>query len=237
MNTKLLLRGALVGLLVMAEWSTCRGQGKADELFSFEKGLFAGMELQYRKAEVGDSASIVVLYLHGGSGQGDDNRSQMASPAIMDIYEFLEGEGMSFTMLVPQAPYGQQWMGSAVPALKGLLDEYSDEGAKPVYVLGGSMGGNGTWNLLTEYPGYVTGAMPVACDPPREQPATYTSTRILTVAGDDDRKRNLGKIRDFFGRLTRQGGDARADIERGWSHRRTCDKSFSQERLGWLFAR
>lgn len=206
-----------------------------DELFSFENGTFAGMNLNYRKAEVGDSAKIVVLYLHGGSGQGDDNKAHMKSPAIADIYNFLNDNGYSFTFIVPQAPYGQQWMGLALPALKELLDTYSDNGKCDIYILGGSMGGLGTWNMLTEYPGYFKAAMPVAFDTPKNKVEKYLETRIYSVVGADDRRRNIGKCKSFFEKFAKQGGEAKFDVENTWGHRQTCEWSFTPERLSWLF--
>lgn len=206
-----------------------------EELFSFENETFAGLNLNYRKAEVGDSAKIVVLYLHGGNGQGDDNKSQMRTPAISEIYNFLKENGYSFTLLVPQAPYGQQWMGLAIPALKGMLDRYSSGGKRGIYILGGSMGGMGTWNMLSAYPGYFKGAMPVAFDTLEDKIDKFIGTRIYSVVGGDDRRRNISKSKSFFEKLVKQGGVAKFDVENSWGHRQTCEWSFTPERLSWLF--
>lgn len=206
-----------------------------EDLFSYEQETFAGFRLNYRKAEMGDSAKIVVLYLHGGSGQGDDNKSQMKTPAINAIYTYLADTEKIFTLLVPQAPYGQQWMGLAIPALKEMLDKYSDNGTQDVYILGGSMGGLGTWNMLAAYPGYFKGAMPVACDTPKDKSDKYLATRIYSVIGGEDKRRNIGKCKSFFEKMTKQGAQAKLDIEPTWTHRQTCDSSYTPTRLAWLF--
>lgn len=161
-----------------------------EDSFSYENATLAGINLNYRLAEKGDSANIVVIYLHGGSGQGADNKTQLKSSAIADIYNYLNDNMASFTFIVPQAPYGQQWMGLAIPALKELLDTYSDNGNKDVYILGGSMGGAGTWNMLAAYPGYFKGAMPVAFDAPKGKADKYLTTRIYSVVSGNDRRRN-----------------------------------------------
>lgn len=206
-----------------------------EDSFSYENAAFAGLNLNYRLAEKGDSANVVVIYLHGGSGQGDDNRTQMESPAIADIYSYLDTNMESFTFIVPQVPHGQQWMGLAIPALKELLDKYSGNGNKDIYILGGSMGGAGTWNILTAYPGYFKGAMPVAFDVPKGKVDKYLTTRIYSVVGGNDRRRNIGKDKSFFEKLTKQGGNAKLDVENSWGHRQTCEWSFTPERLAWLF--
>lgn len=206
-----------------------------DEVFTYEKETFAGLDLNYRKTELGDSAKIVVLYLHGGSGQGDDNKSQMKTPAIHAIYTYLADSLKDFTLLVPQAPYGQQWMGLAIPALKEMLDKYSENGSLDVYILGGSMGGLGTWNMLEAYPGYFKGAMPVAFDSPKRKADKYLGTRIYSVIGGEDKRRNIGKCKSFFEKMTKQGAQAKLDIEPTWTHRQTCDSSYTPTRVAWLF--
>lgn len=78
--------------------------------------------------------------------------------------------------------------GLVIPALKGFLDKYSDNGRKDIYILGGSMGGMGTWNMLSAYPGYFKGAMPVAFDTPKDKIDKFIGTRytllleVMTVA-------------------------------------------------------
>lgn len=230
--------GRILITLLLAVVTTFTGWSKSDleESFSFESDSYAGMKLNYRKADFGDSTKIVVLYLHGGSGQGDDNISQMKTPAISDIYNFMTENGYSFTMLIPQAPYGQQWMGQAIVALKEMLDKYSDTGKRDIYILGGSMGGLGTWNMLDAYPGYFKGAMPVAFDTPKNKIDKFIVTRIYSVVGGNDRRRNIGKCKSFFEKFAKQGGVGKIDVENSWGHRQTCEWSFTPERLRWLFS-
>ena len=87
---------------------------------------------------------------------------------------------------------------------------HSDGGALSVYILGGSMGALGTWNMLSSYPGYFKGAMPVAFDTPKGKVGKYADARICTVVGDNDRRRNIGKCKSFFEKLARQGGRGQA---------------------------
>ncbi|MCM1518448.1 MAG: hypothetical protein NC117_07395 [Pseudoflavonifractor sp.] len=95
------LRQFLVSLLtLLCHYPAC-ADNNVDALFSCERDTFAGLSLNYRKAQVGGFTRIVLLYLHGGSGQGDDNKSQMRTPAIKDIYGYLVNSGKNFTFLVP----------------------------------------------------------------------------------------------------------------------------------------
>lgn len=62
---------------------TAYAEINVEDRFSCDNDTFAGYNINYRVAENGDSANIVVIYLHGGSGQGDDNKTQLKSPAII----------------------------------------------------------------------------------------------------------------------------------------------------------
>ncbi|MCM1518447.1 MAG: hypothetical protein NC117_07390 [Pseudoflavonifractor sp.] len=127
-------------------------------------------------------------------------------------------------------------MGLAIPALKEMLDRYSGNCTCDVYILGGSIGGMGVWNMLSAYPGYFKGAIPVAFDTPKGKVDMYVGTRILSVVGGNDRRRDIGRSKSFVEKLTKQGGQARLDVEDGWDHRQTCEWSFTPEHLSWLFA-
>lgn len=230
-----MLRFFATTILVFASSLMMWAKSDIDDLYTYENNTYAGININYRKVEIGDSAHIVVLYLHGGSGQGNDNKSHMKAPAISDIYNYLKDNGFSFTMLVPQVSNGQQWQGMVIPALKEMLDKYSENGKSSIYILGGSMGGLGIWNMLYAYPGYFQGAMPVAFDTPKGKADKFVGTKIYSVIGAYDRRRNIKKCKSFFEKFTKQGGKAKFDIENSWGHRQTCEWSFTPERLKWLF--
>lgn len=207
---------------------------------SYENETFGGVELNYRKAEINsqtEAEKIVVVYLHGGSGQGDDNEAQVDTPAVDDICNYLKNNGFNAVFVAPQAPAGSQWEGTIMEAVKALLDKYSGKGTSRVYVLGGSMGGYGVWNMLTAYQGYFTGSMPVACNTPRNNPDKYLSVRIISVVGGNDAKRNIRQTKSFFEEFATLGGEALFEVEDNWNHRKTCDLSFTPERLKWLFGK
>ena len=53
-----------------------------------------GKKLRYREvltAPQDTAQPILVIYLHGGSGGGSDNKKQMMSPAVGKIYDYLNG--------------------------------------------------------------------------------------------------------------------------------------------------
>ncbi len=209
--------------------------------FSFEQAQALGVNLPYRKAEINkdkDSKAALVLYLHGGSSKGSDNTAQMGEPAVETITEYLSGQGIKSVFLVPQCPSDKSWGGTMNGVLKSLIDTYVANGtvdASQVYIFGGSMGGTGTWSMVSSYPGVFAAAMPVAGDPSKCDAAKVAATPVLTVMGTADTIMDLDKVSVFVEGLKAQGGTARMDTEQDWTHEDVCEKSYTKERLDWVF--
>lgn len=209
--------------------------------FSYESGDFDGTRLNYRMAVINSDVHApenIVIFLHGGSAQGVDNEAQLQTKAVDDIYNFLKDNGYHARLLAPQVPDGHQWEGEYLPAIKALSEKYIIAEGSESFILGGSMGGYGVWNLLTAYPDYFAGAMPVACNTPRIPVENFGATKIYSVVGGRDANRNLDAIQSFFSRLEAISlKGAKLDIEYDWNHRETCEWSFTPERLKFLLSK
>ena len=123
----------------------------------------------------------LAIVIHGNGVQGNDNRAYKSEPFAKYLAEPQIQEQRPHFIYVPQCPAGQKWVGSpwesgsysveqvaASPSmtkltdiLKGLLKEYSIDSTR-IYLLGISMGGQATWDLLCRYPGVFAGAVPMA---------------------------------------------------------------------------
>lgn len=207
---------------------------------TFSKETFAadGVTLPYRKANImgdGDKASLVI-YLHGGSSKGNDNETQMNEPGIGDICSWLVGNKRKAVVLVPQCPKDKSWIGSMLDVVKSLLQSYVDRGvAGNVYIFGGSMGGTGTWNMLALYPGFFTAAMPVAGNPTGLGAENISKTPLYTVMGTADKIMNVQPVETLLSEMADYGASYRLDIEQDWTHEDVCKKSYTPERLAWVF--
>lgn len=207
--------------------------------FSYESGNFGGVALPYRKAEIctsslsGRECPALVLYLHGGTSKGSDNSIQMSEPAIDSISTYLISRKTASVFLVPQCPSDKSWGGEMNAVVKALLDEYSFSKA---YILGGSMGGTGTWSMVSSYPGFFAGAMPVAGNPSRCDAANVALTPIITVMGTADDIMDSDKVSEFVSKLQALGGEASFSLEEGWTHEQTCIRSYTRERMEKLFS-
>lgn len=211
-----------------------------DITFSKENFAFGGIALPYRKADIpgsGDRASLVV-YLHGGSSKGDDNETQMQEPGIQSICTWLCKNKRKSIMLVPQCPTNMSWLGTMQDVIVRLLQTYIDRGivnANQVYIFGGSMGGTGTWNMLSVHPELFAAAMPVAGNPTGLNAEVVAKVPLFTVMGTADEIMNISNVEAFLPIMDEYSAEYKFDIEDGWTHEDVCTKSYTDERLEWVF--
>lgn len=180
----------------------------------------------------------LVIYLHGGTGNGDDNEKQMEEAGIGSISNYLKAHQKNAVFLIPQCPNRQYWIGPAKNVLGELIDQYVADGkvdAKQIYLFGGSMGGTGTWDMLATYPNLFAAAMPVAGDPTKAGEYN-SSTPVFTVMGTEDDLMDMFTAQSFVEQLKAQNVDARIEIEEGWTHEMTCIESYTTSRLDWVFS-
>ena len=217
------------------------GESFAQETtFSKETFTYGGITLPYRKANIpgdGDKASLVI-YLHGGSSKGDDNEKQIQEPDVSAISTWLSENNRKTIMLVPQCATNLSWLGTMQDALASLLQSYIERGvadADKVYILGGSMGGTGTWNMLANHPEIFAAAMPVAGNPSGLNAEAVAKTPLFTVMGTADKIMKISNVEDFLRDMDAYNAEYKLEIEDGWTHEDVCKKSYTDERLDWLF--
>lgn len=218
-----------------------KGEALAQETM-FSKQVFAdeNMTLPYRKAIIngfGGKASLVI-YLHGGSSKGDDNESQMKEPGINAISTWLSKNNRKAIMLVPQCPTDKAWLGTTQDVLVNLLNSYINRGVADVdkvYILGGSMGGTGTWGMLSTHSDMFAAAMPVAGNPTGLNAEAVARTPVFTVMGTADKIMKISNVETFLSEMDMYQAEYQINIEDGWTHEDVCKNSYTDERLAWLF--
>lgn len=225
---------------------------KADDDFTFKtdkitpvefetgKIMFDGIEMPYRVAHInGTGKPSLVIYLHGGSSKGNDNEKQMSEAGIDSITNYLELRQIEAIFLIPQCPSDKSWGGPMLGVLKSLINKYVGDGIvdeNSLYILGGSMGGTGTWSMLSAYPGLFTAAMPVAGNPSKCDADKVASTPVCTVMGTSDQIMSVKTTSDFINELNARNGITKFEIEEGWTHEMTCIQSYTTDRLDWVFS-
>lgn len=210
-------------------------------VFDYGELESAATPLPYRFAEVGGvdgNKPSLVIYLHGGSSTGVDNETQMLEAGIDSIADYLVAKRLRAIFVVPQCPAEKSW-GAMTEVLKELVEYFKQRRGvdeNRVYLLGGSMGGTGTWSMLSAYPRLFAAAMPVAGNPSRCDVLNVSLTPVITVMGTSDRIMNVETTSDFVDGLRKVGGECMFDIVSGWNHEMTCIRSYSTSRLDWVFA-
>lgn len=226
---------SLIGILF------CVAEGKSDHKLVFEAGriMSAGIEMPYRVAHTeGAGNQSLVIYLHGGSSKGNDNDVQMKEAGIDSIANYLDLKRLKTLYIVPQCPSDKSWGGPMLSVLKALIDRHVGPNAlenTDIYIFGASMGGTGTWSMLSAYPRLFTAAMPVAGNPSKCDADNVATTPVYTVMGTSDRIMSVQTASDFIDELNARGAVTRYDIEECWTHEVTCIQSYTTARLDWVF--
>lgn len=202
-----------------------------------------GITMGYRKCvitnENSTEAPILVVYLHGGSSKGNDNEKQLLEPGTDSIARYLKTHGINAIFLIPQCPTDKSWGGPINTMLKAMIDRYASEGVADtnrIYIFGGSMGGTGTWGMLSAYPNFFAAAMPVAANPSKTVVENVATTPAYTVMGTADAIMKVETAASFVEELKALDDDVRMDVEEGWTHETTCIQSYTTARLEWVFS-
>ena len=210
--------------------------------FTYENITAAGIKMVYRKKAIenkGDEKPALVIYMHGGSSKGNDNTTQMKENGIDSIYNYLTSHRIPSVFVIPQCPSDKSWGGPMNLVLKELITSLIEKGeADPdkVYLFGGSMGGTGTWGMLSAYPTLFTAAMPVAGNPSKSVADSVAKVPVFTVMGTADVIMSVETASNFVSELKKLGGECVMEIEEGWTHEETCIQSYTTTRLDWVFS-
>lgn len=235
----------LIAIVAMAMlWQSnlyAQEEGDTQEVsFSFEVFRSPQLVLPYRQAIISqdEAPTKMAVYLHGGTSRGDDNTSQMTEPGIDSIAQYLSNNNLNTVFIVPQCPADESWGGRLTEVIKNLIEDRKDafSDIEDVYIFGGSMGGTGTWTLISKYPDLFSAAMPVAGNPSNCDASNVAKTPLFTVMGSDDRIMGIDAVSDFILLLEEQGAKCMFEVEEGWSHEDTCKKSYTESRLNWVFS-
>lgn len=167
----------------------------------------------------------LVLSLHGAGERGNDNTAQLKHDVSkMWADDSIQSKHPSF-VLAPQCPANNQWvdvnwgLGSykqdsvpisdelqgVIAILDSLGREFSLDPAR-IYVTGISMGGYGTFDIVTRYPDRFAAAYPICgAGDPRKAPA-IANLPLWAVHAADDPTVPVAGSRDMIAALRQAGG-------------------------------
>lgn len=190
----------------------------------------------------------LVLYLHGGGGRGDDNRKQIegGNSYIVDMFVSRSTQAKYPSIVViPQAP-DEGWVGvdtitptSYLSLVLELIRELESSYSIDVnrrYVLGQSMGGLGTFALLTMQPNMFAAAVPVCGGGDESKAARIAHIPIWAFHGELDQAVRVDRSRNMIAALTKAGGKPKYTEYKGEGHAVWTRVVLEPELLPWMFS-
>jgi lysophospholipase L1-like esterase/poly(3-hydroxybutyrate) depolymerase len=245
------LRLLLLGLFCFA--FAVRGDDFEARIFSSADGA----KLPYRllrpvNIEPGKKYPLVV-FLHGAGEVGSDNALQLKHGAPTFAKPDAREKFPCF-VFAPQCPKGKKWVdwdwltpGNSAPAEpapvmklvieaeKAIEAEFGID-ADRIYVTGLSMGGAGTWDLITRYPDKFAAAVPVCGGGDREKAAAVKSMPIWAFHGLADNVVPPSRSQEMIASLRAAGGKAALTEYPGVAHDSWTFAYSEPHLLPWLFA-
>lgn len=165
----------------------------------------------------------LVLFLHGAGERGNDNRRQLIH-GMGDLVRPVMRKQHPAIVVAPQCPQGKRWvevpwdadshshperasepMTLILKLLEELPEEFSIDQDR-IYVTGLSMGGFGTWDLLTRKPELAAAAIPICGGGDPEHVARYKDVPIWVFHGGSDEVVDVKRSREMVEALKAAGG-------------------------------
>ena len=178
----------------------------------------------------------IIIFLHGSGEIGSVNGVGNL-PIVSYVANNWDRNSKPFIFLAPVAP-NRGWSGNNAAAAKSIIDQTIQEyGADPsrIYITGMSMGGYGTWNMVSTYGSYFAAAMPMSGCGSGYNGSSFANVPIYAIVGstESDTRSCMANLVD---KINGSGGRASLDVVQGASHG-TIQRYYKNEKLfDWLLS-
>ena len=216
-----------------------------------------GATLGYRllKPEPYDAAKKypLVLLMHGAGERGTDNAAQLKYGSQLFLKPEARVKFPCFVMM-PQCPPEQKWadidwtsetpkqpekpsapMALVLTALDSLQKEFSIDPDR-LYVGGLSMGGYGTWDLITRFPEKWAAAVPICGGGDVAAAAKAKAVPVWAFHGVEDKAVKVARTREMIDALKAAGANPLYSEYPYIAHESWNNAFAEPELLPWLFA-
>jgi predicted peptidase len=245
------MRGVIASLLLLAV-APCHAQNTVDGFVARTFTSPGGTSLPYRlfipDAKAREQPLPAILYLHGSGGAGTDNVEQISGGNRNGTHAWttrkVQAQFPSF-VVAPQVPPGIEWHtngkdvsppGALVLELLTKLSQEFAIDADRVYLVGQSMGGYGTWDLITKRPELFAGAVPLCGGGNPQQVGAARPVPVWAFHGARDEVVPVERSREMVRALRAAGGKATYTEYSDIGHD-VWTRAFSEPKLPeWLFA-
>lgn len=185
----------------------------------------------------------LIVYLHGGSGRGDDLELVMEAESLPKFLR--DGDlALSAYVLMPQLPSGETGWNAVTEGLAELIDAVVEDcgaDADRVSLTGHSMGGTGAFAVAAALPGRFSCVAPLSGSvrDTREMRAALADLPVWAIAGAQDDVVDPAAARDFLAALRAVNPDARYTEVEEAGHFDLPARAFLDEEIGlvrWLLS-
>ena len=191
----------------------------------------------------------LIVYLHGGGGVGADNLKQISGGNTTGTHVWTTAEAQRkhpAFVVAPQMPEGQQWATPSSAALSAsaqtvldLIAALSREFAidpDRVYLTGQSLGGYGTWDIISKRPDLFAAAVPLCGggDPSRVLAARRMA--IWAFHGAKDEVVPVSGSRDLVAALKQAGSPVKYTEYPDAAHNVWLRAYVEPDLAEWLFS-
>ena len=224
----------------------------AQDFLEFERQAFETETdtLLYRllkpKETAEDKRYPLVIFLHGSGERGNDNTITLKHIAPLFLEEKNRTEFPCFLM-VPQCPANERWTYpdwyqepkepmSSVVALIDSLSALPFIDNTRIYITGLSMGGFGTWYLITRYPEKFAAAVPICGGGDWNQVQNFKHLPIWAFHGSKDDIVHPDQTRKMIQALKKSGGKPTYTEYKKVGHDSWTKAYLEPQLLPWLFS-
>jgi predicted peptidase len=190
----------------------------------------------------------LVVYLHGGGGIGTDNLKQISGGNANGTHVWTTADAQRTRpafVLAPQLPENQAWAVPATDALSAyaqaaleivatLSREFAIDSSR-IYLTGQSLGGRGTWDIISKRPDVFAAAVPLCGDGSASRIVAARGVPIWAFHGAKDPLVPVAGSRDLVAALQRAGSPVKyteyPDVEHNVWTRAYVDPQLHE----WLF--
>lgn len=200
----------------------------------------------------------LVIYLHGSGGQGDDNLRQLGLGNTFGTRVWLLPENQKkfpCYVAVPQSNRGWarydpeklekgdyemvaglgQGAGRALEIVDALRKEFAIDDRR-IYVMGQSMGGGGTWNMITNRPNFFAAAVSCCGSITPDDGTGSIETPLWNFHGDSDQTVPVSVSRERIAARRKAGGHPLSTEYAGVDHN-VWEWAFTEPELPkWIFS-
>lgn len=210
---------------------------------SLETGEAGGLDYWLYAPPGARDGLPLIVYLHGGSGRGDDLELVMEAESLPKFLR--DGDlALSAYVVMPQLPSGETGWDGVTEGLAELIDAVVEDcgaDAGRVSLTGHSMGGTGAFAVAAALPGRFSCVAPLSGSvrDTREMRAALADLPVWAIAGAQDDVVDPAAARDFLAALRAVNPDARYTEVEDAGHFDLPARAYLDEEIGlvrWLLS-